>query len=71
MTTSIEQRFLDWARRQSPACQEAILAGRAAVMPVKDVPIVYGTNESYADAPGRVRVIHWAEKSLQLRLDTP
>lgn len=71
MTNAIEQKFLDWALRQSPACQEAILAGRAAVMPIKDVPIVYGAGESYADAPSRVRLMHWAEKSLPLRLDTP
>ncbi len=67
MRETVQRDFLVWARKQPLACMEALLAGKAAVMPIKVVPVVHGGDESYA--PTRHETVLWAEKSLNARLD--
>lgn len=64
---TLQRDFLAWARKQPLECMTALLAGRAAVMPIKEVAIVHGPDEAYA--PQRPEVMRWAEKSLNARLD--
>lgn len=66
--TKQQRAFLRWAHQQPSVCQEAILAGRAAVMPIKDVAIAHGSGEFFAS--DRPEIMRWAEKSLSARLDT-
>ncbi len=63
----LDRDFLRFAHHFSPECKAALLAGTAAVMPIKEVPIVHGPNEAYA--PQRTEMVRWAEKSLHNRLD--
>lgn len=68
----------EWAR-QYPEAWKALCEGRAAVMPIRDVPVVHGSNEAFAasaggtlqrGADGRViEHVYWAEKHLSQRLD--
>lgn len=60
--------LIRWALAQSEACQDALLKGTAAVMPIRAVPIVHGASEFVS--PG-IEIMYWAEKSLQARLDVP
>lgn len=63
----MDRDFLRFAHHFSPECKAALLAGKAAVMPIKEVPIVHGSNEAFADRP--TETMRWAEKSLHARLD--
>jgi len=63
----LDRDFLRFAHHFSPECKAALLSGKAAVMPIKEVPIVHGSNEAFASRP--TEVIRWAEKSLHARLD--
>lgn len=69
----------EWAK-QYPAAWQALCEKRAAVMPIRDVPIVHGSNEAFASAGGIlqrgadgrvVEHVYWAEKHLSQRLDQP
>ncbi len=63
----LDRDFLRFAHHFSPECKARLMAGTAAVMPIKEVPVVHGSNEPYASRPQEV--VRWAEKSLGARLD--